>query len=174
MKKLLFKIALFAIVLSNVKVFAQEPNPVKFKIESKKVSATEYDIIFNATIEKDWHIYSINQTGDGPNPTRIELNKSADYEIVGKLKESKAIEEMDKVFDMQVAYFKTKATFTQRIKAKTDKTFEVTGKYEFQTCTDVMCTFPPAKKFSLNIEQASAPVKKIENTTTKGASPVTF
>jgi len=84
---------------------AQEPNPVKFKIESKKISATEYDVIFNATIEKDWHIYSINQTGDGPNPTRIELNKSADYELVGKLKESKAIQEMDKVFDMQVAYF---------------------------------------------------------------------
>jgi|ERR1700757_1695369 len=172
MKKLLFKIALFAIVLSNVKVFAQEPNPVKFKIESKKVSATEYDIIFNATIEKDWHIYSINQTGDGPNPTRIELNKSADYEIVGKLKESKAIEEMDKVFDMKVAYFKTKATFTQRIKIKTDKTFTVTGKYEFQTCTDEMCTFPPAKKFSLSIEQAAASSveKTAVDTSTKIAS----
>ncbi|MFI5140818.1 MAG: thioredoxin family protein, partial [Bacteroidia bacterium] len=150
---------------------AQEPNPVKFKIESKKISATEYDIIFNATIEKGWHIYSINQTGDGPNPTRIELNKSADYELVGKLKESKPIEEMDKVFDMQVAYFKTKATFTQRIKVKTNKTFAVTGKYEFQTCTDEMCTFPPAKKFSLSIEQTTASVEKTAiDTTAKTAS----
>jgi thiol:disulfide interchange protein len=175
MKKLLFKIALFVIVLSNVKAFAQEPNPVKFKIESKKISATEYDIIFNATIEKNWHIYSINQTGDGPNPTRIELNKSADYEIVGKLKESKAIEEMDKVFDMQVAYFKTKATFTQRIKVKTDKTFAVTGKYEFQTCTDEMCTFPPAKKFSISIEQAttSSVEKTAVDTSTKTTSTPT-
>jgi len=172
MKKLLFKIALFALVLSNVNAFAQEPNPVKFKIESKKVSATEYDVIFNATIEKNWHIYSINQTGDGPNPTRIELNKSADYELVGKLKESKPIQEMDKVFDMQVAYFKTKATFTQRIKVKTDKTFNVTGKYEFQTCTDEMCTFPPAKKFSLSIEQAatSSIEKTAVDTSTKTVS----
>ena len=174
MKKLLFKIALFVLVLNNIKVFAQEPNPVKFKIESKKVSETEYDVIFNATIEKDWHIYSINQPGDGPNPTRIELNKSSDYELVGKLKESKPIQEMDKVFDMQVAYFKTKATFTQRIKIKTDKTFAVTGKYEFQTCTDEMCTFPPAKKFSLTIEQATASVEKTAvDTNTKTASTPT-
>jgi thiol:disulfide interchange protein len=175
MKKLLFKIALFVLVLSNVNAFAQEPNPVKFKIESKKVSVTEYDIIFNATIEKDWHIYSINQTGDGPNPTRIELNKSADYELVGKLKESKPIQEMDKVFDMQVAYFKTKATFTQRIKIKTDKTFAVTGKYEFQTCTDEMCTFPPAKKFSLSIEQAatSSVEKTAVDTSTKTTNTLT-
>src|ERR1700751_941121 len=131
MKKLFFKIALFTIVLCNFLSCAQEPNPVKFKIESKKISDNDYDVIFNATIEKDWHIYSTNQTGDGTNPTRIELNKSADYEIVGKLKESKAIEEMDKVFDMKVAYFKTKAPFTQRIKIKTDKTFAVTGKYKF-------------------------------------------
>ena len=137
------------------KAFAQAANPVKFKIESKKISATEYDIIFNATIEKGWHIYSINQTGDGPNPTNIEFNKSADFELVGKPKESKPIEEMDKQFGIMVYTFKDKATFTQRIKLKTDKTLTLSGKYEFQSCTDEMCTFPPAKKFSLTIEQAA-------------------
>src|ERR1700756_2096263 len=172
MKKVLSKILFLALLLGAVNCFAQEPNPVKFKIESKKISDTEYDIVFNATIEKNWHIYSINQTGDGPNPTRIELNKSADYELVGKLQESKPIQEMDKVFDMQVAYFKTKATFTQRIKVKTNKTFTVTGKYEFQTCTDEMCTFPPAKKFSLKIEQANtgADIKTSADTNTKTAT----
>ncbi len=161
MNKSLFKVALFFCSLFSGILFAQEPNPVKFKIESKKVSDTEYDIVFNATIEKTWHVYSITQTADGgPNPTVIILNKSADYELVGKLKESTPIQEMDKVFDMQVKYFNNKATFTQRIKVKTDKTFTVTGKYEFQTCTDEKCTFPPAKKFSLTIEQAAPAVEK--------------
>lgn len=155
MNKLFFKIALLVCSLFTGILFAQESAPVRFKIEAKKVSATEYDIVFNAAIEKDWHVYSITQTSDGgPNPTVIKLNNSADYELVGKVKESTPIQEMDKVFEMKVAYFKNKATFTQRIKIKTDKTFSVSGKYEFQVCTDEKCEFPPAKKFSLTIEQS--------------------
>jgi thiol:disulfide interchange protein len=154
MKKSLCKIWLLVFVLFSGMIVAQNPSPVKFKIESNKVSETEYDIIFNATIEKTWHVYSITQTADGgPNPTRVDFAKSPDYELVGKLKESKPIEEMDKVFEMKVSYFNNKATFTQRIKVKTDKTFKVSGKYEFQVCTDEKCEFPPAKKFSLEIEQ---------------------
>ena len=170
MNKSFFKIALLFCSLFSGILFAQEPNPVKFKIESKKVSDTEYDIIFNATIEKTWHVYSITQTADGgPNPTVIILNKSADYEVVGKLKESTPIQEMDKVFEMQVKYFNNKATFTQRIKVKTDKTFTVTGKYEFQTCTDEKCTFPPAKKFSIEIKGIE--VATTVDTTKKETAP---
>lgn len=159
MKKLL--LLTFKLSLLTSFCFSQNADPVKFKIETKKVSATEYDIIFNATIDEGWHIYSIKQSGDGPIPTHIELNKSSDYKLKGKLKESKPIKEMDKVFDMRVAYFKHKATFTQRIKAKTNKTFKVTGKYEYETCTDEKCTFPPAKKFSITIEQKAGKNEKV-------------
>ncbi len=154
-------LAYLLVLVSFFFASAQDKDPVSFKIESKKVSATEYDIVFNATIDEGWHVYSITQTADGgPNPTVITVNKSADFELVGKLKESKPIEEMDKVFDMKVLYFNHKATFTQRIKVKTDKSFKVSGKYEYQTCTDEKCMFPPAKKFSLSIEQAEASVEK--------------
>ena len=176
MNKSFFKIALLFCSLFTGILFAQEgSSPVKFKIESKKVSDTEYDIVFNATIEKDWHVYSITQTADGgPNPTLIKLNSSPDFELVGKVKESTPIQEMDKVFDMKVAYFKNKATFTQRIKVKTDKTFTLSGKYEFQVCTDEKCEFPPAKKFSLTIEGVAPSVEKtIVDTTTKTVSTPT-
>ncbi len=153
---------------------AQEKAPVNFKIESKKVSPTEYDIVFNATIDEGWHVYSITQTADGgPNPTIITVDKSADYDLVGKPKESKPVEEDDKVFEMKVKYFLHKATFTQRIKVKTDKTFKVSGKYEYQTCTDVKCEFPPAKKFSLTIEQAGAAVEKeVKDTVVKADAAI--
>jgi thiol:disulfide interchange protein DsbD len=146
---------------------AQDKDPVSFKIEAKKVSATEYDIVFNAAIDEGWHVYSIVPADGGPNPTTITVNKSADYDLVGKVKESKPIEEMDKVFDMKVQYFKHKATFTQRIKVKTDKTFKVSGKYEYQTCTDEKCMFPPAKKFSLTIEQLAVSVKPLADSSKK-------
>jgi len=177
MNKSFLRIILFASLIlgfTSQVCNAQDKAPVSFKIESKKVSATEYDIVFNATIDEGWHVYSITQTADGgPNPTIITVNKSADYELVGKTKESKPVEEDDKVFEMKVKYFLHKATFTQRIKVKTDKTFTVSGKYEFQTCTDVKCEFPPAKKFSLSIEQAGVSVEKEVKDTVVKADTIT-
>jgi thiol:disulfide interchange protein DsbD len=133
------------------KLVAQDP--VKFTIEAKKISNQEYDLVFHATIDEGWHTYSIDQTNpDGPNPTRIEFKSSANYELTGKLKESKPIEEMDKVFEMKVLYHKQKATFTQRVKLKTNETFKISGTYEYQSCTDEKCIFPPARKFSVEIK----------------------
>ena len=149
--------ALFGVILS-LGLFAQEKFPVTVKIETKKISATEYDIVFNATIDKGWHMYSLNQTTeDGPRPTLFEFNKSVDYELVGRPTESKPVEEFDKVFEMKVLFFEHKATFTQRIKLKTDKTVKISGKYEYQVCTDEKCVFlNPPKKFSLEIKGVEA------------------
>ena len=74
---------------------------------------------------------------------------------------------MDKVFGMKVAYFINKATFTQRIKVKTTKTFTVAGKYEYEACA-TSCIFP-IKKFSLTVEQAGgvAETKGIDSTSLK-------
>ncbi len=149
--------ALFGVILS-LGLFAQEKFPVTVKIETKKISATEYDIVFNATIDKGWHMYSLNQTTeDGPRPTLFEFNKSVDYELVGRPTESKPVEEFDKVFEMKVLFFEHKATFTQRIKLKTDKTVKISGKYEYQVGTDEKCVFlNPPKKFSLEIKGVEA------------------
>src|ERR1019366_7080151 len=127
--------ALFGIILSSG-LSAQENYPVSFKTEAKKISATEYDIVFNVSIDEGWHIYSLIRNPDCddpkkdltcPNAAEITFNKSADYETVGKPTESKPIEEYDKVFEIKVLYFEHKATFKQRIKLKTDKTLKVTG-----------------------------------------------
>jgi hypothetical protein len=82
----------------------------------------------------------------------IEFKKGADFELVGKTKESKPINEMDKVFEVMVNYFDNEATFTQRIKTLKEGKITISGTYEYQICTDVMCEFPPAEKFSLVID----------------------
>lgn len=133
-----------------------QDNPVKMKVESKKVSACEYDIVFKAVIEEGWHMYSSKISGDdGPNPTKVYFNKSKDFETAGKLKETAPVEEMDKVFGVKVAYFKHNATFTQRIKLKSASIAKVSGKYEFQACTDEKCIFPPADDFTVDLTGSS-------------------
>jgi len=158
MKKALFRkfIVLLSLVFP-VLVGAQEKFPIKFKAEAKKVSATEYDIVFHATIEEGWHAYPTEQQPgeDPPNPTHFEFKKSADYELVGKTIDSKPIYEFDKVYEMKLKFYEHKATFTQRIKLKTDKTVKVSGVYECQACTDSKCTFTnmyPPMRFSVEIK----------------------
>lgn len=122
-----------------------------WEITSKKISDCEYDVIFKVKIDKPWHMYSMKPV-DGPNPTEIKFTKNADFELVGKTKESKPINEMDKVFEVMVNYFDGEATFTQRIKPLKEGKITISGKYEYQVCTDVMCEFPPAEKFSVVID----------------------
>ena len=127
-------------------VIAQE-SPVHIKLSTKKISDCEYDLQFNASIDEPWHMYSLRPVKDGPNPTVFNFSKSVDYELVGKPTESKPVKEFDKVFEVNVEYFKHTATFTQRIKLKSDKNITIKGKYEYQACTEEKCIFPPADNF---------------------------
>lgn len=123
----------------------------------KKISDCEYDLIFTVKIDPTWHMFSMVVQGeDGPNPTSIKFIKSSDYELLGKIKESAPIEEMDKVFEMKVAFFIGTASFTQKIKLKSDKKISISGKYEYQVCTDEKCEFPPAEKFVFDLPSGSS------------------
>lgn len=152
MRKLLVALS----VLLSFFVVAQE-NPVHWKMEAKKVSDCEYDLIFKAKVDEPWHIYSLVKAGeDGPNPTSFIFNKSKDYQLVGKVIESTPTKVFDKVFEMNVAYHAKTATFTQKIKILTSNKFKITGTYEAQACTEEKCIFPPADKFEFELQGTAA------------------
>ncbi len=150
LKKISTYILIFITAFSNIEA---QDNPVHFKFSTKKISDCEYDLQFKATIEETWHLYSlVKEAEDGPNPTVFNFVKSKDYELVGKTTESKPLKEFDKVFEMNVQYFKHQATFTQRVKLKTDKKIIIKGKYEYQACTEEKCIFPPADNFEFQLQ----------------------
>ncbi|HEY1038742.1 MAG TPA: cytochrome c biogenesis protein CcdA [Bacteroidia bacterium] len=128
----------------------------QWDIKSKKVSDCEYDIVFSVKIDHPWHIFSIVPTTDGPNATTIKFTKSPDFELVGKLTESKPKTEYDKMFEATIGSFEEKATFTQRIKVLKAGKITLKGKYEYQICTESMCEFPLPKKFTIDVEGAAS------------------
>lgn len=135
---------------------AQIENPVTWKINSKKISDCEYEIQFNGTIDEHWHVYSLNQTGDGPQPSKVTFNKTKDYQVIGKTTESTPVKAYDKVFEMDVAYFEKTIIFKQKIKLLTDKTITISGEYEYQACTEEKCIFPPATPFEIKLTGTAA------------------
>ena len=147
----------FFLLLTGVLLFnattAQVVDPVKWKLSSKKISDCEYEIQFTGTMEEHWHVYSLNQSGnDGPMPANIFVDKSNDYEAIGKPTEGTPIKAMDKVFEMEVLYFEKTVTFKQKIRLKANKEVVVKGKYEYQACTEEKCIFPPATPFEFKFK----------------------
>lgn len=133
--------AFFALVNSS---FAQIHDPVKWSTSTQKISETEYDLIVTATIEAKWHLYSQNVPADGPIPTSFSFKTIPDFKLIGKTTEEKGVTVHDPVFEMQIKYFENKATFKQRIKVLSDKSFKIAGTVEFMVCDDASC-LPPTE-----------------------------
>lgn len=117
--------------------------PVKWTVTANAVGDA-WDLVFTATIEHGWSVYSQNNYGDmGPWPTSVKVDSVAGRTLVGTVSETgpKVIEGMDAVFGMEVKKFKEQAIFTQRIKVD-DPNTPVTGMFEYMTCNDEMC-LPP-------------------------------
>ncbi len=124
-------------------------DPVSWEFETKKISDSEYDIIFKANIDQEWAIYSQFVEEGGPLPTIINFEASDAYKLVGDVVESDENKETkhDKVFDMEVSKFYNQAIFTQRIEVVGDD-FDISGSIEYMTCDDEQCIFKPDNPFT--------------------------
>jgi thiol:disulfide interchange protein DsbD len=141
---------------------AQVLKPVKWKYNSKKVADKEYELTFEATLETNWHLYTMDLPDGGPVPTSIIFEEPNGYELVGKTEQLSEIHKMyDKTFEMDITYFSDKALFKQRIKLTTDKKVNVKAIIEYQVCDDAQCLFLDEEKvFVFNKDAATA--EKIE------------
>ena len=99
-------------------LFSQILEPVKWESSVKKISDTEYDLIFTVQIDNGWYIYSQESAGDfGPVPTSFEYkNQENNYNLIGKTSEPDVEPEFDKIFELDVKHFAKTAEFKQRIK----------------------------------------------------------
>ncbi|MCD8292019.1 MAG: thioredoxin family protein [Prevotella sp.] len=123
---------------------AQIQDPVHFSVNMKQVSPTEIDVVFSATIDKGWHVYSTGLPDDGPISATLTTEKSEGAEAVGKLTpKGKEIKEYDKLFDMTLRYFENNVSFVQKYKI-TGKTYHVKGYLEYGACNDENC-MPPTQ-----------------------------
>ena len=140
MKNVILFFALIAFSIGQ----AQIHDPVKWSTSIEEVSDSAYDLIIQATIEENWHLYSQNVPEDGPIPTTFTFVKSKDFELVGKTSEEKGKTVDDPVFEMKIKYFENKAIFKQRVKVISTSPFSIKGSVEFMVCDDANC-LPPTE-----------------------------
>jgi thiol:disulfide interchange protein len=155
MRRVRFLISFLFLSISILSL-AQPKLPVKWTFALKKISDCEFELQFKAEAEKGFHLYSQKPTNDGPLPTEFVFEKSTDFKLNGKTIEPKAIERAEPVFNNAVIrYFDGAATFTQKIKSLTDKTFKVKGVINGMTCNESQCfPFSPPIDFEFEIKDA--------------------
>lgn len=147
MKKSLFSVLL---LLLAVMTQAQIQKPVKFKTELKNVSADEVEIVFSATIDNGWHVYSTELGDGGPISATFNTEKLSGASLVGKLKPvGKEVSAYDQMFEMKVRYFEHTAQFVQKLKL-TGGNYQIEGFLEYGACNDENCLPPTQVPFNFS------------------------
>lgn len=135
---------------------AQMVEPVKWRFGHKQ-NGLQVELIFEAAIDKSWHLYDTELPGDGPIPTQFVYSDSTFFEFDGKLqKDMQPVEKFDKNFGVNVRYFSDKAVFRQKINLKPGHPKELTGYVTFMACDDEQCLPPVDVEFSFSLESGSA------------------
>ena len=125
-------------------VKAQMVDPVHFKAELKAGNGAEAEIVFHATIDQGWHVYSTEIGEDGPIEATFNVVKMEGAELVGKLvPKGNVIKKMDKLFGMELKYFEGEATFVQKIRF-TKPEYDIDCYLEYGACSDASC-MPPSE-----------------------------
>jgi len=163
-------ICLLALVMS-IGLPAQIVEPVQFTTNLKMLEGGQGEIVFQATIEPGWHVYSTDLGNNGPISATFNAVKLEGVELVGKLKAVGAEKkEYDKMFDMQLRYFEQHATFVQTVKF-TKASYLIDCYLEYGACNDEMC-LPPSQVEMKKTGTIQLPKEKVEEKVKEEALPI--
>ena len=122
----------------------QMVNPVHFSSQLKTLKGGEAEIIFSATIDDGWHVYSTDMGSDGPISATFNVVKMEGVETVGKLQpRGQVTKQYDKMFGMELRFFEKKGQFVQRVRFTQSK-YVIDCYLEYGACNDEMC-LPPTE-----------------------------
>jgi thiol:disulfide interchange protein DsbD len=126
-------------------------DPVDWEISTKKIDDTSFELIFTASMDLGWAIYSQDVEEGGPIPTSIEFYNTENVEFNESVIESdlNKVTKHDPIFDMVIPKFFDQAIFTQHLKF-TSKSGKISGAITYMTCDDEQCILGTEETFSFS------------------------
>ena len=189
MKKKLYLI--FITLLFINAGFSQIEEPVKWSYSKKELKNNEAELVFSATIEDGWHLYSQDIGDNGPIPTafvfdnldgfefldkNIKITKVEDFENGGDslfqvlFSETKPIEEFDPNFNMTLKFYSHEAEFKTKIKITSPNPITIKGYLEFMCCDDEKCLPPDERDFEFSFPGTGEEAAVATDQSAKGTS----
>jgi len=167
----------FSFEFNSIQSATQVLAPVKWSFKGEMAGKNEATLIFDASIDKGWHLYSQNMEDEGPVKTSFifqnlkgfsftdektiiepveatEGPDSVNYRVT--FNEPNPMMQREPLFkNMMVKYFSNAAQFTQKIKLSEDKPLKISGFIEYMSCNDGICTPPTDVEFSFEFNTTS-------------------
>lgn len=143
--------AVFSIGLASAQ---DDKQPAQWKYTVNEVGEGTYEIVFEAAIDKGWHMYDLGPYDMmGPNPTVVTFENVEGATLDGTAYElDEPIVVFDEVFGMEIGYYENVARFAQKVVVN-EPTARLTGYIEWMECNDVGCT--PMQYYDFDIELSS-------------------
>ncbi len=146
---------------------AQVLKPAKWNYSSPESAQVgqEIELVFKATIDKNWYLYSSEFVCDGPVPTTFTFTPHNSYELVGKLIPVNPIDKHDDIFECDLKIFKGTGEFRQKVKVLGNP-LKIEGTFEYQVCTDLTGQCVPGdgefsfSKIKVSGKSIHAPISK--------------
>ncbi|MFO7669300.1 MAG: thioredoxin family protein [Bacteroidales bacterium] len=131
---------------------AQVEDPVSWTFSHENRGSLEAELVFKASIDMPWHLYSVHLPEGGPIATKPYYEASDRYTLVGEIVEvTKAKIKFDEGFKMELGTISGKAELRQRVRFNQAGTYDITGEIEYQVCDDATCLPPKSEPFSFTI-----------------------
>jgi thiol:disulfide interchange protein len=112
-----------------------EDEPITIETSVKKISETEFDIIFSASLYKGWYLYSQYNPENASLPLEITIPENeSGYTLVGKADEQDTFKKYSDVWEVEEIVFKDKAIITQRIQLTNKKITQIKLNFFGQVC----------------------------------------
>ncbi|MDZ7771782.1 MAG: cytochrome c biogenesis protein CcdA [Balneolaceae bacterium] len=154
-KRLTVFLGILAMAMAPFFVEAQIPSPVSFEVTSapETVRAGEsFEVTVQATIEGNWHLYSVNIPPDaGPYPTAF-TSASSQMVLTDSVRESEAVIEYDPNFETELGWHSEEATFTIPVAFRPNSQSEGSNtirlQVRYQVCNDSSCLPPTTKEIA--------------------------
>ena len=155
MTKRLTLLLLMLLAISGVQ--AQMAEPVHFRTTLNTLDGDQGEIVFSATIDAGWHVYSTDITEDGPIRATFHAEQLEGVELVGGLKpRGHVTEQFDEMFGTNLRFFEKQGAFVQKIRFTKPK-YSIDCYLEYGACNDQMCLPPTTVEFK---DSGKSPVKE--------------
>ncbi len=147
---------------AGAQIFDQEEsgiqNPVTWKAAIEQRNDSIYNLVFTASLEPGWHLYSQEEVeAGGPLPTEFSFNtETGNYELVGETVEPDGVALFDPVFEMDIKYFEDEVDFVQTIKVDPGSNPIIEASVFFMVCDEEQCLAPENVPFTLSLAEGKA------------------
>jgi thiol-disulfide isomerase/thioredoxin len=121
-----------------------EPNPIKWTAKAQAMpSSGSITVQLLASIERGWHLYSLEKVEGGPAPTRISVLPGQTVEIAGEIESPAPRSAYDPNFQVATEFYEGEVAFIIPLKSTTSSLADkVRVQVRYQTCTPTIC-LPP-------------------------------